>query len=233
VAVLRSGYVIAGAYADKIRRTLFAQTRDLVKSGTLTPQEVARASGELNRVLYEIFVNKLRTDKGDVVMINIEYRVEEGRVVWDYDKLDVRVWRKVPDDEVARALSEVKAMAAELAVRVVQFEVARIGETEGGDLVYSLKLAGKDVGAFLLTPLDEDKAVVRGAVLEPTPLLLRRQVVDVQPPIDDYIAKNIGALMGKATHVEIGEADKAIREIKALIEAVRKPPVSMVEEEEY
>jgi hypothetical protein len=57
--------------------------------------------------------------------------------------------------------------------------------------------------------------------------------VDVQPPIDDYIAKNIGALMGKATHVEIGEADKAIREIKALIEVVRKPPVSMVEEEEY
>jgi hypothetical protein len=29
VAVLRSGYVIAGAYADKIRRTLFVHTPGL------------------------------------------------------------------------------------------------------------------------------------------------------------------------------------------------------------
>jgi hypothetical protein len=230
--VLRTGYVIAGAYADKVRRTLFAQTRDLVKSGTLTPQEVARAAGELNRILYEVFVNKLKTDKGDVVMVNVEYNIEDNRIVWDYDKLEVRVWRREREDVVARALSEVKMVARELAVRVIQFEVARIGETEGGDIVYSLKLAGKEVGAFLLTPLDEDKAVVRGAVLEPTPLLLKRQLIDIQPPVDDFIAKNIGAIMAKATNVEIGEADKAIREIKALVEALKKPAVTPLEEEE-
>ena len=229
---LMTGYVIAGAYADKVRRTLFAQTRDLVKSGTLTPQEVARAAGELNRILYEIFVNKLKTDKGDVVMVNIEYNIEDNRIVWNYDKLEVRVWRRERDDVVARALSEVKMVARELAVKVIQFEVARIGETEGGDIVYSLKLAGKEVGAFLLTPLDEDKAVVRGAVLEPTPLLLKRQLIDIQPPVDDFIAKNIGAIMAKATNVEIGEADKAIREIKALVEALKKPAVTPLEEEE-
>jgi hypothetical protein len=227
-----TGYVIAGAYADKVRRTLFAQTRDLVKSGTLTPQEVARAAGELNRILYEVFVNKLKMDKGDVVMVNIEYNIEDNRIVWNYDKLEVRVWRRERDDVVARALSEVKMVARELAVRVIQFEVARIGETEGGDIVYSLKLAGKEVGAFLLTPLDEDKAVVRGAVLEPTPLLLKRQLIDIQPPVDDFIAKNIGAIMAKATNVEIGEADKAIREIKALVEALKKPAVTPLEEEE-
>jgi len=229
---LMTGYVIAGAYADKVRRTLFAQTRDLVKSGTLTLQEVARAAGELNRILYEVFVNKLKTDKGDVVMVNIEYNIEDNRIVWNYDKLEVRVWRRERDDVVARALSEVKMVARELAVRVIQFEVARIGETEGGDIVYSLKLAGKEVGAFLLTPLDEDKAVVRGAVLEPTPLLLKRQLIDIQPPVDDFIAKNIGAIMAKATNVEIGEADKAIREIKALVEALKKPAVTPLEEEE-
>jgi hypothetical protein len=229
---LMTGYVIAGAYADKVRRTLFAQTRDLVKSGTLTPQEVARAAGELNRILYEVFVNKLKTDKGDVVMVNIEYNIEDNRIVWNYDKLEVRVWRRERDDVVARALSEVKMVARELAVRVIQFEVARIGETEGGDIIYSLKLAGKEVGAFLLTPLDEDKAVVRGAVLEPTPLLLKRQLIDIQPPVDDFIAKNIGAIMAKATNVEIGEADKAIREIKALVEALKKPAVTPLEEEE-
>jgi hypothetical protein len=229
---LMTGYVIAGAYADKVRRTLFAQTRDLVKSGTLTPQEVARAAGELNRILYEVFVNKLKMDKGDVVMVNIEYNIEDNRIVWNYDKLEVRVWRRERDDVVARALSEVKMVARELAVRVIQFEVARIGETEGGDIVYSLKLAGKEVGAFLLTPLDEDKAVVRGAVLEPTPLLLKRQLIDIQPPVDDFIAKNVGAIMAKATNVEIGEADKAIREIKALVEALKKPAVTPLEEEE-
>ena len=230
--VLRTGYVIAGAYADKVRRTLFAQTRDLVKGGTLTPQEVARATGELNRILYEVFVNKLKTDKGDVVMVNIEYNIEDNRIVWNYDKLEVRVWRREREDVVARALSEVKMVARELATRVIQFEVARIGETEGGDIIYSLKLAGREVGALLLTPLDEDKAVVRGAVLEPTPLLLKRQLIDIQPPVDDFIAKNIGAIMGKAINVEIGEADKAIREIRALVEALKKPAVTPLEEEE-
>jgi hypothetical protein len=229
---LITGYVIAGAYADKVRRTLFAQTRDLIKSGTLTSQEVARAAGELNRILYEVFVNKLKTDKGDVVMVIIEYNVEDNRIVWNYDKLEVRVWRRERDDVVARALAEVKMVARELATRVIQFEVARIGETEGGDIIYSLKLAGREVGAFLLTPLDENKAVVRGAVLEPTPLLLKRQLIDIQPPVDDFIAKNIGAIMAKATNVEIGEADKAIREIKALVEALKKPAVTPLEEEE-
>ncbi len=230
MAVLRSGYVIAGAYADKVRRTLFALTRDLVKSGELTASEVARAAGELNRILYEVFVNRIKVDKGDVVMINAEYDVKEGKIVWNFDKLEVRVWRRVPDDTVLRVLSEVKTVARELVARVVQYEIAKIGETEGGDLIYSLRLAGKDVGAFILTPLDEDKAVIRGAVLEPTPLLLKRQVVDIQLPLDEFIAKNVGAIMSKAIHVEIGEADKAIREIRALVEAIKKPPIEIEEE---
>jgi len=165
-------------------------------------------------------------------MVSIEYNIEDNRIVWNYDKLEVRVWRREREDVVARALSEVKMVARELATRVIQFEVARIGETEGGDIIYSLKLAGREVGALLLTPLDEDKAVVRGAVLEPTPLLLKRQLIDIQPPVDDFIAKNIGAIMGKAINVEIGEADKAIREIRALVEALKKPAVTPLEEEE-
>ncbi|MFN4046744.1 MAG: DUF2258 domain-containing protein [Acidilobaceae archaeon] len=73
---LRSGYVIGGAYADKIRRTLFAQTRDLVKSGELSVQEVARAAGELNRILYEILVDRVKIEKGDVVRVSVNYTVE-------------------------------------------------------------------------------------------------------------------------------------------------------------
>ncbi|MEM3904707.1 MAG: DUF2258 domain-containing protein, partial [Sulfolobales archaeon] len=32
---LRSGYIIVGAYADKVRRVAFAQLKDSVKEGVL------------------------------------------------------------------------------------------------------------------------------------------------------------------------------------------------------
>ncbi|MDM7275298.1 MAG: DUF2258 domain-containing protein, partial [Thermoprotei archaeon] len=98
--ILRSGYVIGGAYADKIRRTLFAQTRDLVKSGELSPQEVARAAGELNRVLYEILVDRVRIEKGDVVRVSVNYAVEEGRIRWDLETLSIQAWRRIPEQDI-------------------------------------------------------------------------------------------------------------------------------------
>lgn len=229
---LRSGYVIGGAYADKIRRTLFAQTRDLVKSGELSTQEVARAAGELNRILYEILVDRVKIEKGDVVRVSVNYTVEEGRIKWDLETLNIQAWRRVPEQEINKAITEVKLVAKELVVRAVQYEALKIAETDVGDIIYSVKLAGKDVGALLVTPLDEDKAIVRGAALEPTPLLLKRLLVDVEPPLDNYISNNIGSIMGKAAHVETGEAEKVIREIKALIEMAEKPPAPPAEEEE-
>ena len=56
---LSTGYVIVGAYAIKIRRTLFAQQKDRIKNKELDGKEIARASGELNKVLFDILVNKL------------------------------------------------------------------------------------------------------------------------------------------------------------------------------
>ena len=70
---LSTGLVIAGAYADKVRRTLFAQTRQYNIDGS----EVIRASAGLNRFLYKIIVEKLRTEKRDVVRIKIDYDIEK------------------------------------------------------------------------------------------------------------------------------------------------------------
>ncbi len=56
---LSSGYVIVGTYADKIRRTLFAQMKNAIKSEEIDSKEVARAAAELDRLLYEVFVNKV------------------------------------------------------------------------------------------------------------------------------------------------------------------------------
>ncbi len=103
---LSTGLVIAGAYANKLRRTLFAQLRDMVKANREFAREVARASGEINRLLYIILVEKLHADKGDVVRVRVQYDVVDGRIVWDYDTLRLEFFRRVPDEEVAEKVRE-------------------------------------------------------------------------------------------------------------------------------
>ncbi len=103
---LSTGLVIAGAYADKLRRTLFAQLRDLVRKDKEFAREIARASGEINRLLYIILVDKLKVDKGDVVRIRVQYSVEDGRIKWYYDTLRVEFFRRVSDEDVMKVVRE-------------------------------------------------------------------------------------------------------------------------------
>ncbi len=103
---LSTGLVIAGAYADKLRRTLFAQLRDLVKENKEFAREVARASGEINRLIYVILVDKLKADKGDVVRIRVKYSVEDWKIKWHYDTLRLEYFKRVPDDEVMKVVAE-------------------------------------------------------------------------------------------------------------------------------
>ncbi|MEM1872968.1 MAG: DUF2258 domain-containing protein [Acidilobaceae archaeon] len=230
---LRTGLVIAGAYADKVRRTLFAQTRDLVKSGEITSQEVARAAGELNRILYEILVDRLKTEKGDVVRVAVDYRVEEGRIIWELEKLQVQLWRSVPQAEVDRVVSDVKSIAKRLVAEAIAFEAEKAIELASGDIVYLVRYKGRDVGALIATPVNEAKAIVRGAVLEPTPLVLRRTAMDYTGSLDDFMKTNISQLLARATNVEYREADKILREIKALVRAeLEEAPEAEEAEEE-
>lgn len=103
---LSTGFVIAGAYADKLRRVLFAQLRDRIRSGEIDNKTVAMRAGELNRLLFEILVNKLKIDKGDVVRIRIEYDVVNGDIRWKLDTLRIEAFRRIPDDEVERVVKE-------------------------------------------------------------------------------------------------------------------------------
>jgi len=104
--LLRTGIVLAGAYANKVRRTLFAQLSQKIKSGEVEDKEIARAAGELNQLLYETFVNKLALSKGDLVRIEIPYTVENGKISWDYDNLRVRAFREIGQEVVAKAVEE-------------------------------------------------------------------------------------------------------------------------------
>ena len=119
---LSSGLVIAGAYADKVRRVLFAQLRDEIKSGKIESRQVAYRAGELNRLLFEILVNKLKLDKGDVVRVRIEYELKDGDIEWKLDTLRVEAFRKIPDEEVEKAVKEVIATAKEVLARPVTEE---------------------------------------------------------------------------------------------------------------
>ncbi|MCS7107402.1 MAG: DUF2258 domain-containing protein [Acidilobaceae archaeon] len=109
MAILRSGLILAGGYALKIRRVLFAQTKEQVKRGELSQQEVARAAGQLNSALYELLVEELRLNKGDVVRISLEYEIKDGTVHWKMDSLVVEVWKKVDDEFVADKVSKLKS----------------------------------------------------------------------------------------------------------------------------
>lgn len=101
---LKTGTVIVGYYATKVRRTLFAQNRELLKTGQLDAGEVARAAGELNQKLYSALVEKLVLSKGDIVRIEIDYRVENRKIIWDFDSLKVSVYRRVDPDTVETSL---------------------------------------------------------------------------------------------------------------------------------
>ncbi len=97
---LKSGAIIVGAYANKVRKTLFAQLKNDIKAGTLTSQEVARAAGELNQLIFKLVVEKMKLDKGDVVRITCDYIVENGKIKWQWSTLKVEAYRKVPEDEI-------------------------------------------------------------------------------------------------------------------------------------
>jgi len=101
---LSTGLVIAGAYADKLRRTLFAQLSQKIKAGELESSEVARAAAEINQLLYNILVHDLKIEKGDVVRIRIDYDIKDGSITWKKDTLSLEVFKRVDESKVAEAI---------------------------------------------------------------------------------------------------------------------------------
>lgn len=101
---LSSGLVIAGAYASKIRRTLFAQLSQKIKAGELETSEVARAAAEINQLLFNILVNDLKISKGDVVRIRVDYDIRGGSITWKKDTLRLEVFKRLDDTKIAEAI---------------------------------------------------------------------------------------------------------------------------------
>jgi len=215
VYTLRTGLVIAGGYADKVRRVLFAQLKDRIKKGELSNTDVARAAAELNRLLFEILVNRLGIDKGDVVRITVDYEVDPPEIRWLLDTLRIQAWRRIPDEEVEAKVRGALESAREYMTRV-ELEVRRLGETDTGDVVYEVLFQGRRAGVLLVTPL-QGTAVVRGAITEPSPMVIRRTTIDYEGDLDEAIATRITRLFENAANTELRDAQKLIREILALL----------------
>ncbi len=216
--VLRSGLVIAGGYADKIRRVLFAQMKDQIKSGEIDAKEVARAAGELNRLLYIILVDKLKIDKGDVVRITVEYDIGDGKIVWKLETLQIQAWRRVPEEEIDEVVKETVGSAREILESSPEYEVEKLGETDTGDIVFEVKLSNERVGAILLTPLNGN-ALVRAAFTAPAPRVLKKSLVNLEGrDPEEYVKNSISDLLALAEDTEKRTAERVMREILSLIE---------------
>ncbi len=209
---LNTGLVIVGAYADKVRRTLFAQLKDKIKAKEIDSKTVAKASGDLNKLLYEIFVNRLKLDKGDVVRIVVDYDVENGEVVWNLESLRVEVFKRLAEEEYADIIKESVKRIEELEeVEEVRMRIERVGETDLGDIIYEVRVGDEKVGALVLTPLNGE-GIVRGALIKPNPVVIERTKV-VMENLEEELLKVVEE-KGKVVSEE--EAEKIVREIEEM-----------------
>ena len=216
---LRSGLVIAGAYADKLRRTMFAQLKNEIKEGKIKASVVAYHVAQLNRILYKVFVDGLKIDKGDVVRITIDYEFTDSGIKWDFQSLKVEAFKRIPQDDVDKVVKSVVGEAEYIIETAVEYSVQKLGETEDGYHIYVLKLGDREVGAFEVLPIDDEFAYIKkGAAVEPSPIIVEKIRMPLDGgTIDEAIKKNIELFTKNAKYVEKGEAEELIEYIKGRV----------------
>jgi hypothetical protein len=215
MVTLRSGAVIVGAYAKKIRKTLFAQLKDKVKSKEISAQEIARAAGEINRILYILFVEKLKLDKGDVVRILIDYDLVDNQIKWNFSTLKVECYRKVPEEDINRYLKEILEGIEKIStVDVSEYSIKKVKETKLGDVIFEIYKNKKKAGILIATQI-EDEVVVRGAIKDP-PMLISKLRIKFEENVDKTVINNFENILKKAIPSSEEEAKKTIEEISSL-----------------
>lgn len=113
---LSTGFVRASGYAYKVRRVLFALTRKKVD-----PREVVRAAGELNQKIFEK-LQELGVEKSDVVRITVPFSIEDGTIKWDYEGLNIEVYRKSEEEKLAMAMEEIEEREKALEEQIKELE---------------------------------------------------------------------------------------------------------------
>lgn len=236
---LKSGLVLSAGYAVKLRKTLFAQLRDLVKQDKEFAGRVAYYSGLLNRALFTLLVEELKVDKLDVVRISINYDVDEVNksIIWKWDTLKIEIYKRVPPETYENTLKNFILKAPELALRAVKYTASKLGDTFDGDVVYEIKIEEKEVGAAVVFPIDENTIALKvAAVMEPTSAIFEKAKLELAGrSIEEVLVEQLGKIMQIARHISHEEAFKIINAIREKVKAkpMEKIPEIEVEGGEY
>ncbi len=227
---LSSGYIIVGAYADKIRKVLFGHFSDKIKAKEIDPKLVAKYAGDLNKFLYEVLVNRLKLNKGDVVRVRIDYEYDEDskELSWDFTTLRLEVFRREPEEKVKEILEEAKKKAEAIISEEIVYDVKKLGITELGDEIYEVYVSDKSVGILQVTKINEE-IIVKGAFTYPESKIIERARLKIEENIENTLKSNIGSLLLTAKESDYDKCEKIIGRIKSsLAEEVEKE-----KEEEY
>ncbi len=208
---LSTGYIIAGAYAQKLRKTLFARLSSLMKSGEIQSQEVARAAGEVNRLVFEILVNELKLDKGDLVRIRIDYEVKDGKIEWNWNTLQIEAFKRMPEEQINEIIKKV----LEKGVGMPEYSVEKIGETRFGDIVYKVLENEREVGKILVSKIN-DEILVKGATKEPN-RIIESFKIKLSGTIEDTIKSNITTIVQTGNPSDEESVKKALEDIEELL----------------
>ena len=210
-----TGLVRAGAYADKLRRTLFAQLSPRIKSKEISASSVAKASRDLNMLLYNILVERMAVDKGDIVRIRIGYSLEDGEIRWDYDSLRIEVFRRVSEEEVERSVKEALTKAKEVIER--KLVVSEVGRSPVGDTIYSVRLGEAEVG-LLETIILDDEILIKGAIISPEPVIIEKAKLKLEGRDPQrVIEENLREISESGRRVRREEAEEAMKKLSEII----------------
>ena len=223
MATLNTGFIIAGGYADKVRKTLFAQLRSQIKDGSIQSQDVAKAVAELNRILYVLLVEKLKIERGDVVRVRVDYEVKDKEITWNYDTLKLEVCRRIPDEEIEKVVKEeipkILAIPPEEVKKPEVYTVEKISTTSLGDSIYKVLSNNIDVGLILVSKIDEG-ILVKGVLTEPQPIVVEHKTLTVgDKAVDDVLNENIQEIVKAGKPITSEEAEKVRKSIEAMVES--------------
>jgi len=223
LARVSSGLIIAGAYANKLRRVMFATLK-----GKIDNKEVARATGELNALLFELF-REVGVEKGDVVRITIEYEIENGKIKWKWDALEVQHYKPVEETstKIKELLPKVLEKREELVAKPalpMEIEVEYLGTVkEGLEDVYVIKAPKEEtyvtIGAIRVLFRNEVGEAL-SIIVTPEGRAFRYLMKLKYSPDPLEIAKNVKEELVKAlseNRVEEIDREKAKEMLKELI----------------
>ncbi|GBC75205.1 hypothetical protein HRbin06_00521 [archaeon HR06] len=211
---LSTGLVLVGAYSDKVRKTLFAQFSEEIKKNEINPQEIARASAELNRALYRLIVDELSSDKGDIVRIKVDYSLEAGKIIWKYDTLKVEYFKRVADTEIAKRVEAFKSRITEILAEKPQYELKPLAFTILGENIIEVNLKGKRIGVIGAQKVN-NMVFVRGASIYPQSMILRARIQG-EGEIIDILSKEIANIIASGESVDPEKAERAIEALEDL-----------------